>query len=152
VKNVAGYDLGKLVSGSHGSLAAIVSATFKLAPLPGASTTIVAAFRDADALAEAVTAVSASQIEPTAFDVHAIALSGPVSKPGRGEGGSGRAPFELLVQFASTQAAIDAQVDELRRLAAADSFTMMTGPEEAGVWRSQTRALWAAKGGAIVRA
>jgi glycolate oxidase FAD binding subunit len=30
VKNVAGYDLGKLVSGSFGSLAAIVDATFKL--------------------------------------------------------------------------------------------------------------------------
>ena len=32
VKNVAGYDLGKLVSGSHGTLAAIVDATFKLLP------------------------------------------------------------------------------------------------------------------------
>ena len=70
VKNVAGYDLGKLVSGSFGSLAAIVSATFKLAPLPAASTTLVAAFRDRQALAQAVWAVSASQLEPTAFDVH----------------------------------------------------------------------------------
>ena len=57
----------------------------------------------------------------------------------------------MLVQFASTQAAIDAQVAELRRLAAADSFATMTGPEEAGAWRGQTRALWAATG-AIVRA
>ena len=37
VKNVAGYDLSKLVAGSFGSLAAIVSATFKLSPLPEAS-------------------------------------------------------------------------------------------------------------------
>ena len=37
VKNVAGYDLSKLVTGSFGSLAAIVSATFKLSPLPAAS-------------------------------------------------------------------------------------------------------------------
>ena len=34
VKNVAGYNLGKLVAGSFGALAAIVSATFKLAPVP----------------------------------------------------------------------------------------------------------------------
>ena len=34
VKNVAGYDLSKLVSGSFGWLAAIVSATFKLSPMP----------------------------------------------------------------------------------------------------------------------
>ncbi len=32
VKNVAGYDLGRLISGSMGSLAVIVDATFKLAP------------------------------------------------------------------------------------------------------------------------
>ena len=70
VKNVAGYDLGKLVSGSFGSLAAIVTATFKLAPLPAASTTLVAAFRDRQALAQAVRAVGASQLEPVAFDVH----------------------------------------------------------------------------------
>ena len=37
VKNVAGYDLGKLVSGSHGTLAAIVDVTFKLLPIPLAS-------------------------------------------------------------------------------------------------------------------
>ena len=92
VKNVAGYDLGKLISGSHGSLAAIVSATFKLAPLPGASTTIVAGFRDADALAEAVTAVSASQIEPTAFDVHAIAGPGTDGGPTPSDAASGLRP------------------------------------------------------------
>ena len=37
VKNVAGYDLGRLISGSFGTLAAIETATFKLAPLPAAS-------------------------------------------------------------------------------------------------------------------
>src|SRR5204863_193326 len=41
VKNVAGYDLSKLVCGSFGSLAAIVSATFKLAPRAAASKTVV---------------------------------------------------------------------------------------------------------------
>ena len=70
VKNVAGYDLGKLVSGSFGSLAAIVSATFKLAPLPAASKTLVAAFGDRRRLAQAAQAIGASQLEPSAFDVH----------------------------------------------------------------------------------
>src|SRR5262249_24057467 len=41
VKNVAGYDLMRLVCGSFGSLAVITSVTFKLAPLPAASRTIV---------------------------------------------------------------------------------------------------------------
>ncbi|SVB64557.1 uncharacterized protein METZ01_LOCUS217411, partial [marine metagenome] len=34
VKNVAGYDLSKLLTGSFGSLGVILEATFKLAPLP----------------------------------------------------------------------------------------------------------------------
>jgi len=48
VKNVAGYDLSKLLTGSFGSLAVIVTATFKLSPLPAASRTLVAAASDAE--------------------------------------------------------------------------------------------------------
>jgi glycolate oxidase FAD binding subunit len=69
VKNVAGYDLSRLVTGSFGSLAAIVSATFKLAPLPAASKTLRIGVRDAAAVAQAVRTVMASQLEPTAFEV-----------------------------------------------------------------------------------
>ena len=68
VKNVAGYDLSKLVTGSFGSLAAIVSATFKLAPLPAASKTMRIGVRDAAAVAEIVRTVMASQLEPVAFE------------------------------------------------------------------------------------
>ena len=50
VKNVAGYDLSKLMTGSFGSLAAIVSATFKLAPRPAASKTMRFGVRDGEAL------------------------------------------------------------------------------------------------------
>jgi glycolate oxidase FAD binding subunit len=41
VKNVAGYDLGKLVCGSHGRLALIARASLRLHPLPAASRTLV---------------------------------------------------------------------------------------------------------------
>ena len=70
VKNVAGYDLSKIASGSFGTLAAIVSATFKLAPLPGASATVVVDRLSIDRLFEVVSAMNASQLEPVAFDVH----------------------------------------------------------------------------------
>ena len=85
VKNVAGYDLGKLVCGSFGSLAAIVTATFKLAPLPAASTTLVASFGDRRGLAQAAQAVGASQLEPSAFDLSVV------SDPARPRSG-GRSP------------------------------------------------------------
>src|SRR5262249_48256512 len=41
VKNVAGYDVSRLMTGSFGSLAVIVGATFKLYPVPPASRTVV---------------------------------------------------------------------------------------------------------------
>src|SRR5258708_31867137 len=40
VKNVAGYDLARLLCGSFGSLAVITAATFKLSPAPPASRTV----------------------------------------------------------------------------------------------------------------
>ena len=70
VKNVAGYDLSKLVAGSFGSLAAIISATFKLSPIPEASKTMRVAVADEPSLAQAVRTVMASQLEPIAFEVH----------------------------------------------------------------------------------
>ena len=54
MKNVAGYDLGKLVSGSFGTLAAIVDATFKLLPMPHASATLLRRYADGNALARDV--------------------------------------------------------------------------------------------------
>ena len=62
VKNVAGYDLGKLVTGSFGSLGAIVDATFKLLPIPQASATLDAAYDDGEVLARDAMNVATSQL------------------------------------------------------------------------------------------
>ncbi len=47
VKNVAGYDLMKLLIGSHGTLAVITSASFKLFPSPRQTRTFMAQFSSA---------------------------------------------------------------------------------------------------------
>ena len=137
VKNVAGYDLGKLVSGSFGSLAAIVSATFKLAPLPGGvddggrrvSRSPTRWRRRSRPSARA----SSSRPRSTCTSIAGLRTrdDGRTPADGRHSGGSrhGRAPYRLLIQFASTPAAIDAQVDELRRLVAADSLRSVTGAD-----------------------
>lgn len=99
VKNVAGYDLSKVVSGSFGTLAAIVSATFKLAPLPGASATMVVERLSIDRLFEVAGAMSASQLEPVAFDVH-------MAHPPAGAA----AEITCLVRFASFPDVVDAEI------------------------------------------
>jgi glycolate oxidase FAD binding subunit len=69
VKNVAGYDLSKLVAGSFGTLAGIVHVTFKLAPIPRATTTLRLAFDTEGALGRAAAAISASQLDPMCVEV-----------------------------------------------------------------------------------
>ncbi|HEX5479083.1 MAG TPA: FAD-binding oxidoreductase [Dehalococcoidia bacterium] len=49
VKNVAGYDMTKLYAGSLGTLGVIARATFKVAPLPAAETTLAVSCRSAHA-------------------------------------------------------------------------------------------------------
>jgi glycolate oxidase FAD binding subunit len=66
VKNVAGYDLGKLVCGSEGRLALIARVSLRLHPLPAASGTLVVDTDDAPAV---VRALRRSQLVPSALDV-----------------------------------------------------------------------------------
>jgi glycolate dehydrogenase FAD-binding subunit len=66
VKNVAGYDLGKLVCGSRGTLALIGRVSLRLHPLPIAAKTLVVETEDAPG---AVAALLRSQLQPSALDV-----------------------------------------------------------------------------------
>jgi glycolate oxidase FAD binding subunit len=147
VKNVAGYDLSKLVCGSFGSLAAIVSATFKLTPLPRASKTIVIEAPDVERLGQIVRDVMSSQLEPIAFDIH-------VSDVAR-----------LLLRFASLPNVVDAQIEQTLALAALKGLgapkrqgreggcaTAVTEDDaERAVWEERSRRMWDSPG-AIVRA
>jgi glycolate oxidase FAD binding subunit len=133
VKNVAGYDLGKLVSGSHGTLAAIVDATFKLLPTPLASTTLVATYTDGTALARDVAALHASQVELTSFDICA----------------STGQRWILLMRLASSPVATEAQMAEARRMLSC-APAAVSGEDEAVLWAEQVQAPWVA-GGTVLR-
>jgi glycolate oxidase FAD binding subunit len=68
VKNVAGYDLMKLLTGSYGTLGAIAQVTFRLYPLTTASATMLLT-GDAEAIARARTEILMSSLTPTAIDL-----------------------------------------------------------------------------------
>ena len=93
VKNVAGYDLGKLVCGSEGRLALIARVSLRLHPLPPAAATLVVETADAAAI---VRALRRSQLDPSALDV---------LHPGR-----------VAVLFEGRERAVAAQLDAARSL------------------------------------
>jgi glycolate oxidase FAD binding subunit len=68
VKNVAGYDLPKLLTGSMGTLGVIVEATFRLYPLPASSATLLVRGISVRRAAEFVRQVRDSALVPTAAD------------------------------------------------------------------------------------
>jgi glycolate oxidase FAD binding subunit len=78
VKNVAGYDLGRLLTGSFGTLAVITEAVFRLHPLPRASAYLTATYDSPPEAGRAVAAVVGSQTAPTAVEVHRATRTGPV--------------------------------------------------------------------------
>jgi glycolate oxidase FAD binding subunit len=93
VKNVAGYDLGKLVCGSRGSLAFIGRVSLRLHPVPAAAATVVV---ETDDPASTVAALLSSELVPSAVDV---------LHPGR-----------VAVLFEGGAAAVAVQVEAMRRL------------------------------------
>jgi glycolate oxidase FAD binding subunit len=66
VKNVAGYDLARLVCGSQGHLAFVARVSLRLHPLPGAARTLVVETEDAAGI---VSKLQRSQLQPSALDV-----------------------------------------------------------------------------------
>ncbi|HEV3477547.1 MAG TPA: FAD-binding oxidoreductase, partial [Rubrobacteraceae bacterium] len=70
VKNVAGYDLSKLFTGSLGTLGIIATANFRLHPVPEAARTVAVEVESPQEAGEAAQTIMHSQIEATAVELH----------------------------------------------------------------------------------
>ena len=69
VKNVAGYDLGKLFIGSFGTLAVLTQAVFRLHPLPAARRVVTVPFDRPEEAQRLVQDVLHAQVVPGAIEV-----------------------------------------------------------------------------------
>ncbi len=111
VKNVAGYDLGKLLIGSFGTLAVIVEATFRLHPLPAARRWVTVSAGDPGEAQRLVQSVLHSQAVPSAVEVEWSADGNrevSVLLEGRDEGVAGRAEtVRRLLGTSSTESSSD---------------------------------------------
>lgn len=136
VKNVTGFDLMRLYLGSLGTLGVIVSANFKVLPLPRFEATLLAdveAPRDAFVAAEAV---RSSRVRPVALEVAR-----------RADG-----PWQVAARIEGRPETVRLLAAEARGLLCADA-TMLDGRESAEWWRSYLadQAIAAEDGEAMLR-
>ena len=115
VKNVAGYDLCKLFTGSYGTLGLILELTFKLRPLP-ARTTTVAACAPLDSLLRSARSLLDARLLPVAIELLSasaaarIAVSTDETHP------------TLLIRYAGTPETVAFQTEEtIKRLRSDDA-------------------------------
>src|SRR5215471_3045339 len=116
VKNVAGYDLGKLFAGSYGTLGLITEAVFRLHPLPTAAAYTTVDGTGPDAAYQAVATAAASELVPTAVEI---------SRAGRGQ------PVRVGVLLEGDPAGVDERAAHLRGLLGAGA---VTSPDPPGWW------------------
>jgi len=69
IKNVAGYDLGKLFTGSFGTLGLVVEVALRLHPLPARTGTAIGTGDDPAVLARGASAVAHAPLEADSLDV-----------------------------------------------------------------------------------
>ncbi|MCM3378355.1 MULTISPECIES: glycolate oxidase subunit GlcD [Shouchella] len=67
-KDVAGYDLTRLLVGAEGTLGVITEATLKLVPMPETKQTMLALFSDMEAAARSVSSIIANRIIPVTLE------------------------------------------------------------------------------------
>jgi glycolate dehydrogenase FAD-binding subunit len=114
VKNVAGYDLNKLYIGSLGTLGVIVQVSFKLAPIPPATSTLVGQFGAFDALRSVVAKIVHSPLSPLAIEVLGRGAAAAAGLPA--------APL-LVLRLGGYPAAVERQVRDLGELISANGGT-----------------------------
>ncbi len=136
VKNVAGYDLGKLLIGSRDTLALLAQVNFRLYPRPACSETIAFGFNSLTASLNARTAIQRSQLTPLAMDL----LDAPAAQivapqelpPGK---------WRLIVAYGGVERVIERyrrDVSNIARDAGAKASATLTGSDEQRLWNTIT--------------
>jgi glycolate oxidase FAD binding subunit len=116
VKNVAGYDLPKLVTGAFGTLGIITRAIFRLYPVCAQSRTVSFTTSSLDEMQSKVLAIQDSKLAHVALQIRC---------------GSGNGPPAGDVLLEGTEAGIAAQLAQLQKIS--------------GPFREQRSAIWAAR-------
>jgi glycolate oxidase subunit GlcD len=127
VKNVAGYDLCKLFTGSHGTLGVILELTFKLRPRPRREATLVARSSDLGELLKASRTLAGSQLLPVAVELLSPRMANVLGLCEEG------AEFFMLARFAGTEGAVEYQLARAEEIIEGRA-ALVRVEDEASLW------------------
>jgi FAD/FMN-containing dehydrogenases len=120
VKNVAGLDMGKLMIGSYGTLAAIATVNFKVIPAPARSLSFCRRFETVDEVFNARDEILRSVLQPSAIDILNPAAAERIGQEG----------WLLLLRAGGNAALLDRYAREL------SGFETIEGEAETALWQS----------------
>ena len=122
VKNVAGLDMGKLMIGSFGTLAALAVVNFKLSPRPEVEQTSLLTFETAALAVAARDRLLQGVLQPSAVDLLNPLAAVPLNLRG----------YVLAVQCGGNAQVVERYARELAELGGA---SQLAGAEEQRFWR-----------------
>ncbi|HEU4796185.1 MAG TPA: FAD-linked oxidase C-terminal domain-containing protein, partial [Pyrinomonadaceae bacterium] len=130
VKNVAGYDLCKLFTGSYGTLGVITELIFKLRPRPARECTVIATGKPSELL-QAGRAIVEARLFPVAVELVSAAFSKQLGIH------TDETSAALLIRFAGNDKAVAYQIEQALvhlKNSAVDSTAVLA--EDPQLWRS----------------
>lgn len=134
VKNVAGYDLMKLMTGAHGSLGVLATLTFRTYPCAESSQTVLISGSAAQ-VQPLSQQLFASELTPVACDLLSGGLLAALGYQGA---------IALAARFQGVSAGVTEQVRRLSDLAQTVGMAVTLLPEiaEANFWRKAQHLMW----------
>jgi glycolate oxidase FAD binding subunit len=140
VKNVAGYDFPRLLTGSLGTLGVISHVTLKVRPRPEATAIVFASYANPEALAHDLDRLNTSSTRPVAVDLF--------NEPAARRAGFDTSDWTLVLGYEANAASVAWQVDRAAVELAGDVEALLDAGSSAA-W-SALRELPASEGVSIV--
>lgn len=134
VKNVAGYDFPKLLTGSMGTLGIITQITVKVRPIPEASAMAWVLFAKAAETSRALDILNTSATRPIAIDLLNRTAAGQIGQAV----GLPAAESVLIAGYEDNPHSVRWQLDRLKTELAACEFAVIEGDQAPTLWNELT--------------